>query len=54
MKQTLQDYPRALLEYMAERAAAEGNVELLARINEAIPQASAYAIDHRDRDCGRK
>jgi len=47
MKQDLQDYPRALLEYMAERAAAEENTDLLARINEAIPKAAAYAIDHR-------
>lgn len=48
--QHLADFPRDLLEYMLERARAEQNVELAAKIEEALPKAALYAIDHRDRD----
>jgi hypothetical protein len=50
-KQNLQDYPRGLLELMAEQVEREiaEKQELLRRIREAIPLASAYAIEHNHR-----
>lgn len=43
----LRDYPRALLELMAEEALRNNNQALLAEIEAALPHAADYAIDHR-------